>query len=103
MGLGRGRQGWLGLGSALLGHVLGRWGRPAGRAGPQAGGQVGMAGAAGVAPKLTTSYEERDNTSKSGASLKLPSGMAYNRTEKKRDTGHLCSLVAGKEMEVINT
>ncbi|CAH7682374.1 hypothetical protein PPACK8108_LOCUS15254 [Phakopsora pachyrhizi] len=42
-----------------------------------------------------------DNTSKSGASLKLPSKMAYNRTERKKPQDTCVLLVAGREMEVI--
>ncbi|KAI8443532.1 hypothetical protein BY996DRAFT_6497263, partial [Phakopsora pachyrhizi] len=57
-----------------------------------------------VGPKLTTSYEEKtrgDNTSKSGASLKLPSEMAYNRTGRKETQDTCVLLVAGREMEGI--
>ncbi|CAH7667171.1 hypothetical protein PPACK8108_LOCUS1562 [Phakopsora pachyrhizi] len=50
---------------------------------------------------LTTSYGEKtrgDNTSKSGASLKLPSEMAYNRTERKETQVTCVLLVADREM-----
>ncbi|CAH7687699.1 hypothetical protein PPACK8108_LOCUS22525 [Phakopsora pachyrhizi] len=47
-------------------------------------------------------YESRgDNTSKSGASLKLPSEMAYNRTGRKETQDTCVLLVAGREMEGI--